>query len=89
VTLVTGMLLFVAEPSRFLANPFFVAKMIALVLAGMNLLVFHAGVYSRVSEWDDARTPPLAARLSAVLSLTAVGDRPDRRPPRRASNWFG
>jgi hypothetical protein len=70
VTLATGMLLFLAEPSRFVSNPFFLAKAIALVLAVINLLVFHVGVYSRVDEWDDAARPPLAARVSAVFSLT-------------------
>jgi hypothetical protein len=69
-TLVTGMLLFLAEPSRFVANPFFAVKAVALVLAAVNLLVFHLGVYSRVAEWDDTGRPPLAARASAVFSLT-------------------
>ena len=70
VTLVTGMLLFLAEPSRFATNPFFAVKAIAIVLAVVNLLVFHVGVYSRVEEWDTAPRPPLAARVSAVFSMT-------------------
>jgi hypothetical protein len=69
VTLVTGMLLFLAEPTRFISNPFFIVKATALVLAVVNLLVFHVGVYSRVDEWDDASRPPLAARVSAIFSL--------------------
>ena len=69
VILVTGMLLFLAEPARFVSNPFFVIKALALVLAVVNLLVFHLGVYSRVAEWDDAPRSPLAARVAAVFSL--------------------
>jgi len=88
VTLVTGMLLFLTDPTRFSANPFFLVKTIALVLAAMNLLIFHAGVYSRVREWDNARTPPRAARISAACSLALwtvvlVASR------LVAYNWFG
>lgn len=88
VALVTGMLLFLTEPSRFAANPFFKVKTIALVLAGVNLLVFHAGVYSRVGEWDDASTPPRTARVSATLSiiLWAIVVIAGRLV---AYNWFG
>lgn len=88
VALVTGMLLFLTDPSRFAANPFFVVKAIALGLAVVNLLVFHAGVYSRVGEWDHASRPPRAARVSAVVSLTMwaavlIASR------LVAYNWFG
>jgi hypothetical protein len=88
VTLVTGMLLFLTDPTRFSANPFFLVKAIALVLAAMNLLIFHAGVYSRVREWDNARTPPAAARISAACSLAlwAVILIASRLV---AYNWFG
>ena len=88
ITLATGMLLFLTDPSRFAANPFFALKAIALVLAVVNLLVFHVGVYSRVGEWDHASQPPLAARVSAVVSLTswAVVLIASRLV---AYNWFG
>jgi len=88
VTLVSGMLLFLTDPSRFVASPFFRVKAIALVLAGINLLVFHAGVYSRVNEWDDASTPPRTARISAALSLLlwAIVVIASRLV---AYNWFG
>jgi hypothetical protein len=69
LTLVTGMVLFLGEPQHFVANPFFRLKLIALVLAVINLLFFHAAVYSRVAEWDDDSGPPLLARTSAVCSL--------------------
>jgi hypothetical protein len=88
LTLATGMLLFLTEPLRFLANPFFVVKSIAVVLAGINQLVFHGTVYSRVEEWDDAARPPRPARISAALSLTlwAIVVITGRLI---AYNWFG
>jgi len=88
ITLVTGMPLFLTDPSRFAANPFFLVKASALVLAVVNLLVFHAGVYSRVGEWDCASRPPRAARVAAVFSLTlwAIVLIASRLV---AYNWFG
>ena len=88
VTLVTGMLLFLTDPPRFVANPFFLIKTVALVLAAMNILIFHAGVYSRVREWDNASSPPRAARISAAVSLAlwAVVLVASRLV---AYNWFG
>jgi uncharacterized membrane protein len=88
LTLVTGMVLFLAEPGRFVVNPFFRIKLIALVLAVINLAVFHAAVYSRVKEWDDDSSPPFAARASAAISLTlwAIILIASRLV---AYNWFG
>ncbi|EKJ94927.1 transmembrane protein [Bradyrhizobium lupini HPC(L)] len=42
-----------------------------LVLACLNVLVFHCGIYRRVDGWNDARTAPLPARLGAAVSLIA------------------
>ena len=68
--MLSGMLTFLADPGRFATNVFFQIKAAALILAVLNLLVFHLVVYSRIREWDLLPTPPLAARLSAACSLT-------------------
>ena len=88
VALVTGMLMFLTDPARFAANPFFIVKALALGLAVVNLMVFHGGVYSRVGEWDNASRPPLAARVSSIVSLTmwAIVLIASRLV---AYNWFG
>jgi uncharacterized membrane protein len=88
LTLVTGMILFLGEPQRFLENPFFRLKLIALGLAAINLAVFHASIYSRVEEWNDDASPPFAARAFAALSLTlwAIVLIASRLV---AYNWFG
>jgi hypothetical protein len=69
VMVVTGVLLFYAIPVRSYQNVFFRLKMITLVLAGINVWVFHATVHRRVGEWDRDRTPPRGARVAGVLSL--------------------
>jgi hypothetical protein len=70
VAIVTGMLAFLADIDHYAVNVFFQIKIVALALAVLNLLVFHVTAYSRVREWELLPKPPLAARLSAVFSLT-------------------
>ena len=43
--------------------------MLALVLAGVNVWVFHNTVYRRVAEWDLDPIPPRSARMTGCLSL--------------------
>lgn len=42
-----------------------------LLLACVNVLVFHLGIYRRVNEWADSAVSPVAARVGAGVSLTA------------------
>ncbi|CAN7742850.1 hypothetical protein [Variovorax sp. LjRoot178] len=42
-----------------------------LILACLNVLVFHHGIYRRVHEWTDVAVTPVAARIGAGVSLTA------------------
>jgi hypothetical protein len=41
-----------------------------LILAGLNVLIFHRTVYRRVAEWDLAPLPPRQARVAGMISLT-------------------
>ena len=66
--LVTGLLLFIAQASDLSHNIPFVLKMITVLLAGLNVLIFHLTAYRKVREWPLDSTPA-AARLSAVFSL--------------------
>ena len=69
VMVVTGALLFYAIPVRSYQSLWFRLKVIALILAGLNAFVFHAGIDRRVAEWDLAPTPPRAARRAGATSL--------------------
>jgi hypothetical protein len=66
---ISGTLLFLAIPLRSYQNVFFRTKMVMLLLAGLNVWIFHSGVYRRVATWDVARVPPRAARVAGALSL--------------------
>jgi len=66
---ISGTLLFTAIPVRSYQNIFFRTKMVMLLLAGLNVWIFHSGVYRRVATWDVASAPPRAARVAGALSL--------------------
>ena len=87
VMVISGLLLFYAIPVRTYQSVFFRTKMIFLVLAGLNVWVFHSGVYRSVAEWDRDPVPPRKARRAAIVSLVlwasiAVAGR------MIAYNWF-
>jgi len=69
VMVISGTLLFTAIPLRSYQNIFFRIKMAMLLLAGLNVWIFHSGVYRRVTTWDVASAPPRAARVAGALSL--------------------
>ena len=69
IMVISGTLLFIAIPLRTYQNIFFRVKMVMLMLAGLNVWIFHSGVYRRVATWDVASAPPRAARVAGALSL--------------------
>jgi hypothetical protein len=66
---VTGGLLFSAKALAYSSNFFFQAKLVLLVLAGLNMAAFHALSSRGMKEWGAGVTPPLAARVAGGLSL--------------------
>lgn len=66
---VFGVLLFVGQPVRYVEIAFFDAKLILILLAGLNMLVFEYLTRSSVGRWDREPTPPLQVRLAGGLSL--------------------
>jgi hypothetical protein len=68
VMTVTGLLLVYAKPVKTYQSIWFRAKFIMLILAGLNVWVFHRGIYRRLGEWD-VTTPPRAARVAGAVSL--------------------
>lgn len=71
VMVVTGGLLLFANPLRYYHNVFFRLKVVVLVVAGLNIWLFHSRIHRRVSAWDLDPRAPTAARAAAVISLLA------------------
>jgi hypothetical protein len=69
IMVISGTLLFYAIPVRSYQNIFFRFKMVLLLLAGLNVWIFHSRVYPGVVTWDVDRVPPRAARVAGALSL--------------------
>jgi hypothetical protein len=68
IMVITGLLLFYAIPVRTYQSIFFRAKVAMLLLAGLNVWLFHSRTERRVAEWD-LTTTPVAARVAAIVSL--------------------
>ena len=69
VMVISGVLTFLNAPIRYYENIFFRIKIAALVLAGLNVWVFHSGIWRKVSDWDRDAVAPFRARLAGILSL--------------------
>ncbi|MEV8400193.1 DUF6644 family protein [Streptomyces niveus] len=46
-------------------------KLGLILLAGINILIFHRRTYRSVADWDADQPTPVAARCAAVVSLTS------------------
>jgi hypothetical protein len=66
---ISGTLLFYAIPLRSYQNIFFRTKMLLMLVAGLNVLIFHSRVFPGVAKWDAEPTPPKVARRAGALSL--------------------
>ena len=66
---VTGGLLFSSNAVKYAHNGFFLAKMALLVLAFLNMMVFHVITYRGIESWDSSPRTPAAARVAGALSL--------------------
>jgi hypothetical protein len=69
VAAVTGALLFTSNAVAYSKNFPFQMKMLLLVLAGLNMVVFHFVTYRGVAHWDEAAETPFAARFAGGFSM--------------------
>jgi hypothetical protein len=66
---ISGGLLFISNATKYLANGYFVAKMILIAIAGVNMLAFHFIGARDQPRWDNDIRLPLKARLAGGLSI--------------------
>jgi hypothetical protein len=69
IMVISGTLLFYAIPLRSYQNIFFRFKMLLLLLAGLNVWIFHSRIYPKVVGRDVEGVPPTAARVAGAVSL--------------------
>lgn len=66
---ITGLLMFIAGAPDYISNLYFKLKIGAILLAGLNMLIFQFGIFRSVNEWDLQQPPPNAARVAGLLSI--------------------
>jgi hypothetical protein len=69
ITFVSGALMFSTNAVVYFHNPVFRAKMVLLLLAGLNMAIFELTTGRSVEQWDSAPAAPIAGKTAAVLSL--------------------
>ena len=69
INMTTGILFFFGDPGRYAINIGFQAKMILVLLAGLNVLWFYLKVEPHMRVADPTHTTPLGAKLVAFSSL--------------------
>jgi hypothetical protein len=62
-------MLFSSNASHYWGTVPFRAKMLLLVLAGLNMIAFHATIFRSVDVWGGQRQTPRAAKVSGGISL--------------------
>ena len=69
IQVITGALLFASEATKMYDNPGFRIKMLLIVVAGLNALVFHSIAYQSVNKWENDPVAPLSARAAGLISI--------------------
>jgi len=69
VSVVTGLLLFYSQPMRYFSNFYFWFKSGMILLAGLNMFIFHITTEKSAARWEMDLKPPFGARLAGVVSL--------------------
>ncbi len=69
VSVATGVVLLSAQATAVAGSAAAPWKFGLLLLASLNVMVFHRGVYRSVAQWTDAVVAPRAARAAASVSL--------------------
>ncbi|PJG47063.1 hypothetical protein CAF53_01560 [Sphingobium sp. LB126] len=70
IATLSGVLLFVSKAAIYMVNPYFLAKLVLLALAGANVAVFHIFTWRTIAAWDGDIALPSPARAAGLLSLT-------------------
>ena len=65
----SGGVLMAAYASAAFANVFFRVKVVAILLAGANAVVYHRVTERQIARWDEARRPSRPAQAAGLISI--------------------
>jgi len=69
LTVATGSLMFITNAGVYYHNFYFRSKMVLLLFAGINMLIFELTAARSVHRWDSEAKAPPAGRAAATISL--------------------
>lgn len=69
VATLTGTAMFITRASAHALNPAFQIKMLLILIAGINIAIFHFHIFRTISDWDRSTIIPRGARIVASASL--------------------
>jgi hypothetical protein len=70
VAAIFGLMLWASKPFDYFGIAFFDMKMLLILLAGINMLLFQFGVFRTVGAWDRDPIPPPAVRIAGAASMS-------------------
>ncbi len=65
----SGILLFITNALALSTDPTFWLKMALLLLAGINVAIFHKITFRSPATWDERKATPKGAKLAALASI--------------------
>ena len=65
----SGGLIFWAEAEKSYHSGYFRLKVVLLLMAGLNALLFHTTIYRNIKDWDTTPQLPMRVRLAGLTSL--------------------
>lgn len=69
VSVLTGIAMFTTNARVYAHNTAFLVKMVLLLLAGVNMAVFHLTAERSVARWDRGAAAPGIGKMTAALSI--------------------
>lgn len=69
IMFVTGVLLFWCQAVKAWGSIYFKIKLVLLLLAGLNALIYELTLGRQFVYWDTAPVPPLRARVTGILGI--------------------
>ena len=64
----SGTLLWVSKVHVYMRDPWFYIKMSLIVVAGINMAIFHSVTWKTIGQWDKGK-PPQAAKIAGLASV--------------------
>lgn len=71
INVCTGFMFYVSAPDQYTYNPAFQLKVLCMIIAGLNVIVFYATTASHVKRVGLDEPVPIAGQIMAAISLSA------------------